>query len=46
MKDTKPDYCFQFDIADGDELFVSSNFPKNIPGWFISQSGRIKVTFS
>jgi len=32
-KHTKPDYSHQFDIANGDELFVSSDFP-NVPGWF------------
>ena len=43
-KNTEPDFKFTFDIANGDELFVSSEFP-NIRGWFIDLDGKTQVTF-
>ena len=41
-KDATPDFKFTFDIANGDELFVSSNF-LSISGWFVSLDGKKQV---
>ena len=41
-KDATPEFKFTFDIADGDELFVSSDL-SNTKGWFISLDGKTQV---
>ena len=41
-KDATPDFKFTFDIANGDELFVSSDF-SNTTGWFVTLHGKSKV---
>ena len=41
-KGTTPEFKFTFDIADGDELFVSSDL-SNIKGWFIGLDGKTQV---